>query len=320
MKIKKSWLILIALVLLVFSTGIFIAYPKKEPAGYSTATNQWTAPDTNLIANTPEGKMIRYGRELIINTPKYFGPRGIVAHISNGMSCQNCHINAGTVAFGNPFSAVSSTYPKYRDRSGQIETIVFRINECMERSLNGQKIDSNSREMKAMIAYFNWLGKDVPKGAKPEGAGSEELLFLNRAADTTRGRSVYQSKCATCHGANGQGILSADSVAFTYPPLWGAYSYNVSAGMYRLTRLAGFVKNNMPFGTTHKAPQLTDEESWDVAAYVNSQPRPQKLFSYDWPKLSTKPVDYPFGPYTDSFSEEQHKYGPFKPIKQAKSQ
>jgi thiosulfate dehydrogenase len=63
---------------------------------------------------------------------------------------------------------------------------------------------------------------------------------------------------------------------------------------------------------------LTNEEAWDVAAFVNSQPRPLKLFRHDWPDLKTKPVDYPFGPYVDGFNEEQHKYGPYPPIKEAK--
>ncbi|TRZ75539.1 MAG: cytochrome C, partial [Chitinophagaceae bacterium] len=33
---------------------------------------------------------------------------------------------------------------------------------------------------------------------------------------------------------------------------------------------------------------------------------------------ATKPVDYPFGPYADTFSEQQHKFGPFEPIVLAK--
>ena len=71
----------------------------------------------------------------------------------------------------------------------------------------------------------------------------------------------------------------------------------------------------MPQGTTYEKPQLTDEEAWDVAAYVNSMPRPSKDLSKDWPNISKKPVDHPYGPYADPFSEDQHKYGPYKPIK-----
>jgi len=74
----------------------------------------------------------------------------------------------------------------------------------------------------------------------------------------------------------------------------------------------------MPFDQTLTGPTLTDEEAWDVAAFISSQPRPEKKFPEDWPKIEKKPVDYPFGPYADNFSELQHKYGPFIPIKESK--
>ena len=74
----------------------------------------------------------------------------------------------------------------------------------------------------------------------------------------------------------------------------------------------------MPQGVTYDKPQLSDDEAWDVAAFVNSQSRPAKDLSKDWPKIQGKPVDHPFGPYADAFSETQHKYGPFEPITQAK--
>lgn len=71
----------------------------------------------------------------------------------------------------------------------------------------------------------------------------------------------------------------------------------------------------MPFKqATHDMPKLSTEEAWDVAAYVNSQSRPKKDLSKDWPDISKKPFDHPFGPYADDFSESQHKYGPYKPI------
>ncbi|MGZ3933131.1 MAG: c-type cytochrome, partial [Bacteroidia bacterium] len=44
----------------------------------------------------------------------------------------------------------------------------------------------------------------------------------------------------------------------------------------------------------------------------------EKDQSRDWPKLTGKPVDHPFGPYADAFSEQQHKYGPFAPIAAAR--
>jgi thiosulfate dehydrogenase len=260
--------------------------------------------------------LVRYGRELIENTAYYLGPKGIAARITNGMNCQNCHLNGGTVPWGNNYSAVASSYPQHRDRSGGMETIVKRISDCMERSLNANKaVDSNSREMKAIIAYMHWLGEGIPKKHKPKGSGIMALPYLDRAADPVKGKTVYINKCQRCHGAEGLGLKNADDNGYLYPPLWGPDSYNTAAGLYRISRFAGYVKNNMPFGEVeYTNPQLSDEEAWDVAAFVNSQPRPSKIFKEDWPDISKKPVDHPFGPFTDGYSEEQHKYGPFKPI------
>jgi thiosulfate dehydrogenase len=189
----------------------------------------------------------------------------------------------------------------------------------MMRSLNGQPVDTSSKEMKAMVAYLRWIGSGVAKNIKPAGSGLADLPFPDRAADPAKGRLVFQAKCTSCHGEDGQGVLSHDSSLYLYPPLWGDHSFNVSAGLFRLSRIASFIKFNMPYGqASYDAPVLSDEDAWDVAAFIVSQPRPTKIFAEDWPKLASKPVDYPFGPYVDRFSEAQHKYGPFPPIAAAK--
>ena len=259
--------------------------------------------------------LIRYGKKLIDSTSKYFGPHGSIAAITNGINCGNCHRESGTKLYSNNFLLVSATYPKFRERSGRVESVEFRVNECMQRSLNGEAIDSMGKEMKAMVAYIKWTGKNV-KDSKVEGAGGKEIDFLTRAADQEKGKMIFVASCVKCHGNDGEGISVNGS--YIYPPLWGEHSYAVSAGMYRLTKLASFVKNNMPLGATYQLPQLSDDDAWDVAAFINSQPHPKKTFAYDWRVVSTKPVDYPFGPYADNFSELQHKYGPFAPIKKAK--
>lgn len=318
--LKAHWIpLLLTLVILVVVANSFFTKATKNnesPSSYNSYNNEWTAPDENTIPNNELGELIRYGKELFASTSTYLGPKGLVTSVSNGMNCQNCHISAGTQAFGNCLSAVASTYPKYRERSGRVESIEFRINDCLLRSLNGRTIDSLSKEMRAMVAYLQWLGKDVPKGVKPVGAGIKPLPFLTRAADIAKGENVYVQKCASCHQADGAGVLSPDATNFIYPPLWGANSYNTGAGLYRLSQFAAYVKYNMPFGATYDNPQLTDEEAWDVAAYVNTQPRPQKKFSGDWPDIAKKPIDFPYGPYADQLSERQHKYGPFIITKQ----
>lgn len=275
----------------------------------------WNKPDAYLAETDAEAQLIAYGRDLIANTQDYFGASGLVKPASiNGLNCQNCHLDAGGKPFGNNYFAVESTYPQMRARSGALETIPKRVNDCFERSLNGQALDTTSREMKAIVAYMRWLGTGVPKGQKPKGAGLMEVPFLNRPADPAKGQMVYADKCSSCHGTDGQGLPIPNS-ARTYPPLWGNGSYNEGAGLFRMSRFAGYVKANMPFGASFDNPQLTDEEAWDVAAFVNSKPRPKHPFlATDWPKIEKKPYDHPFGPFADTFPEIQHKYGPFEPI------
>jgi thiosulfate dehydrogenase len=302
----------------VFVTGSANKSPGVIAPQNFSSTNEgfWLPPDSTQIPRNEEGNLIRYGRDLIANTSVYFGPKGTVAQISNGMNCQNCHLEAGTKAFGNNYSGVYSTYPKFRERSGAIENIYKRVNDCIERSLNGNTIDTMSREMQAMHSYIAWLGKNVEKGVRPKGVGLRDITLLDRAADPAKGKLIYTATCQRCHGENGEGALNGGQSGYVYPPLWGDHSYTTAAGLFRLSRFAGYVKDNMPFGISHKNAQLSDEEAWDIAAFVNSQPRTIKKFIKDYPDISSKPFDYPFGPYADTFSEKQHKYGPFGPIKE----
>jgi thiosulfate dehydrogenase len=273
----------------------------------------WTAPDPNTIPENGTGELIRYGKKLISATTHYFGPRGSIGHISNGMNCQNCHLKAGTQAWAGSFGSVASNFPRFSDRRGSFETINQRITDCFERSMNGKAPDSNSLEMKAMNAYILWVGKDVEKGKKPKGTGLELLPFIERPADPKKGKLIYMSKCQKCHGSNGDGQPDQAS-GYLYPPLWGEHSYNSAAGLYRLSKFAGFIKDNMPFGSDYANEQLSNEEAWDLAAFVNSQPRPHKKFKQDWPNILLKPIDLEDGPFPDSFSSLEHKYGPFAPI------
>lgn len=284
--------------------------------------SSWTAPilsmDTTL---TPaELKKIQYGRDLIANTSQYLGPEGSVAHNSNGMNCQNCHLDAGAKPWGNSLAAVSTSYPKFKSRSNSIQDIYQRINDCFLRSLNGKKLHTNSIEMQSMYAYIKWLGKGVSKNKKAANAGLPELPFIKRAADAVQGNLVYGNLCQSCHGKQGEGVLNGAKTGYEYPPVWGKNSFNDGAGLFRISSMASFVSNNMPFGQAlHDDPVLTTEQAWDVAAFINSQRRPHITQRHDYPNKASKPFDFPYGPYADGFKKQQHKYGPFNPIISAKT-
>jgi thiosulfate dehydrogenase len=98
---------------------------------------------------------------------------------------------------------------------------------------------------------------------------------------------------------------------YLFPPLWGPDSFNNGAGLHRVLTAARFIKARMPLGE----PTLSDDEAFDVAAFINSKPRPQMAgLERDYPDRAAKPIDNPYGPFADDFPLEQHQYGPFQPI------
>ena len=124
---------------------------------------------------------------------------------------------------------------------------------------------------------------------------------------------MFEERCSICHGIDGQGLLATGDKAkgYLFPPLWGPDSYNDGAGMNRVLTAAKFIKARMPLGQA----DLTDDQAFDVAAFINDQPRPRMTnLEADYPDKAKKPVDNGYGPYADPFPVEQHKFGPFKPI------
>ena len=189
------------------------------------------------------------------------------------------------------------------------------MNDCFERSLNGNAIDTTGYEMNSIVAYILWVGKDVKKGVKPRTSGITQLAFLDRAASPAKGK-LYTGKNARIAMVPMAKDLKIKMVLVIPTRLCGANIVTMMVlVLFRLSRFAGYVKDNMPFNqATHEAPVLSDEEAWDVAAFVNSQPRPKGNLAKDWPNIAGKPIDHPFAPYADGFTENQHKYGPFQQI------
>lgn len=285
----------------------------------------WRAPDIDKLGNDKYGQMVRHGKALMEQTYKYIGPEAADVskrYAGNNLACVSCHLDAGGRKFGNPWVGTFVSFPQYRGREDAISTTEERVNGCMERSMNGRPLPLDSNEMKAMVSYLHFLSTGLPVGVKLEGTGTPRLQPMDRAADPVAGKQVYATYCVACHGENGQGVRRGkvgDAEGYQFPPLWGADSYNTGAGMARGMLAAGFIKGNMPSGVNHTTAVLSDEQAFDVAAYINSQPRPVKPnLEVDFPARKNKPIDAAFGPYTPGFSMEQHKYGPWKPLQEAR--
>jgi thiosulfate dehydrogenase len=285
----------------------------------------WTVPEIGALPDNAEGRLVRRGRDLITATYAYIGPEVFdpaKRFAGNNLACGNCHLEAGTKKFGIPLFGLFGEFPMYSARLGAEITIEDRLNACMGRSMNGRALPVRAPEMEAMVAYIKFLSTGVPPGQTLPGLGVGKMLELDRAAEPSRGQPIYAANCVVCHGNKGEGIrrsLPTVDLGYMVPPLWGNDSFNDGAGMTRLITAANFIHFNMPHGADYLNPQLSVEEAWDVAAYMVSQPRPHKAdLDKDFSgHLLDKPVDAPYGPYADGFSAQQHKYGPFAPIRAA---
>lgn len=270
----------------------------------------------------PREATVEYGRRLVRETAALIGPNAedpAMRYSGSNLDCASCHLRTGMEP--GQLSLLPSTprYPRHSGRDGLMQDMRLRINGCMERSMNGQALPRDSVEMIAMELYLEHLNDRYEAMGKTNQTADEPPLFAwpNRRSDPESGRLVYEQRCVVCHGENGEGLLETGDPkdGYLFPPLWGPDSYNDGAGMHRVLTAARFIKARMPLGQ----PDLTDDEAYDVAAFMNSQPRPKKAnLEADYPDRLYKPFDSPYGPYADGdpFSQSQHKYGPFQPIRE----
>lgn len=211
------------------------------------------------------GRVVRRGEQIFLDTANL-----ATRYVGNDLSCGNCHLDAGRKADSAPMWAAFLRYPAYRNKTGQVDTLAARIQGCFVYSMNGKAPPADDPVMTALQSYMFWLAKGAPVGTEVAGGGYPALPPAARTPDRTRGQVVYREHCALCHGDDGQGQRSANTQVF--PPLWGPRSFNWGAGMHRISTAAAFIHANMPLGL---GQSLTEQQAWDVAAFINSHERPQ---------------------------------------------
>jgi thiosulfate dehydrogenase len=234
----------------------------------STRRVQFRIPsDVELRDSAYRASALR-GRAILLAT------RDSLPHnVGNSLRCASCHLDNGLRPNAMPWVGSYARFPQYRARSGKVDLIEDRINDCFKRSMNGRALAPSGRDMRDVVAYLAFLSSGIPVGAQMEGQGLARLKPLN--GDLNRGVALFASTCARCHGGGGQGTPLA-------PPLWGARSYNVGAGMANIITAASFIHAVMPLD---RAQKLTEQQAFDVATYINTRPRPDfPAKTRDWPK------------------------------------
>lgn len=267
------------------SLAVGVVYPSHGQAP-ATKSAAFLPPNEADIPKGPMGDSIRYGAKLLKQTQIYAKD-----YVGNGLNCTSCHLNGGTTAYASPWVGIWGVFPEYRSRNGQVNTLEDRINDCFQRPMNGKPLPVDGDKMHAILSYMWWLSKGVPTGMEVDGRGFKRIKLPDPArVNPAHGSQLYIEKCSACHGIDGQGQNAADG-AYLFPALWGPKSFNIGAGMARLSNAAAFTKSNMPLGS---GDSLSDQDAIDIAAYFTRQPRPDfAAKSQDWVK-GDKPADAPY--------------------------
>jgi cytochrome c len=191
------------------------------------------------------------------------------------LHCGSCHLNAGANADAAWWVDLQQRFPT----KPQLQN---RINHCFTNSLNGHALctpagfgpqadcDTNVN-MNALTTYMEWLTKQAAILPLCPTVTSGFPPIAPLSGDKDAGQQIFIEKCAVCHGLDGQGRYASNT--YFRPALWGPHSFNQAAGMFSdPTFLAAFVRWNMPLMA---GGQLTDQEAWDLEAFIHAQPRPQ---------------------------------------------
>jgi thiosulfate dehydrogenase len=264
----------------------------------TTMVTAWELPKNPLTDPTLDdsrlAKEIRSGFRIFTNTPNE------AARFTPGrMSCSNCHLNAGQREKSLPVVGVVGMFPEYNRRSGRLFSLGDRIVDCFLRSQNAtgrRELDAGadlptltSNEVLAVSAYLTWLSKGYDVGTNPPWRGQNVIpassLIPIENLDPIKGEAIFVERCTSCHGTDGQGVAVGDKRP---GPLWGPNSWNDGAGAARVYTLAGIIRFSMPYLSPGS---LNDEEAQQLAAFINSKPRPSYPFKDEDYLTEKLPVD-----------------------------
>ena len=133
---------------------------------------------------------MRRGRALLVATRD-----SVPEHVGNKLRCTSCHLDEGRRENGT-WIGVFARYPQYRPRSGVVETIEYRVNDCFRRSMNGTAIDPAGADMRDILTYFAFLSRGVTVAPPTASAGARLQKWATFTADTAAGARVFSASCA----------------------------------------------------------------------------------------------------------------------------
>ncbi|KAB8033702.1 c-type cytochrome [Fluviispira multicolorata] len=286
----------------------------------------WIEPNKNELPKGKEGELIRYGIELVTNTSQLIGPKAKKKELrisANNLDCVHCHQVGlsglpGTKKYSIPWINSKNEFPQLDIKSMTVKSI-----ETIIRGMLGttpQKMSNNTKEMKAIVAYINWLGKKTQLNMNMENTKLDNRFNLpKRASNPIKGKALYNTLCSSCHGIEGLGLKKADfeqGGGYQFPPVAGDDTYSDGGHMYMIPLLTSFLYTNMPMGATHDNPILKIDDAYDISSYINNNLKRKhdsnRMVLYPFKELRPEGFAIPEHFKNSNQEFEKAKFGPFQ--------
>ena len=181
-----------------------------------------------------------YGRRLIASTAELLGPDQPderLRYITSRLNCASCHLGTGTEPGTLTLLQTEEHYPRFSGRAGTQTDIEDRINECMQRSMNGKPLPMDSPEMIAMAAYLRSLGAAVLGDGASLRKAEEPPPFKTPAR-------------AASPEAGGETCSGRDARSATARTAWGCWRPRTGARAISFRRSGGPTRSTTARGCT----------------------------------------------------------------------
>ena len=176
----------------------------RPPAAGHFDAAAWQPPPDSEIPADSLGASIRRGLALVLHTPDSL-PR-----VRAGTALVHQLPPAARAATWTPRRSPARTRasPSTWIAPARSSALADRVNYCFTRSLAGNRLPVDSREMEDILAYIAWLSTGVPVGRGDEAGRGRGTPRIRREAGGRHGAAaptVFTATCAACHGLDGQG-------------------------------------------------------------------------------------------------------------------
>lgn len=285
----------------------------------------FTSPTEADIQEGEKGDRIRQAIDLLTRTSEFMGKNAVNPEkrfSANNLNCTHCHGKGdaglpGTQEGSLPWVNVINDYPKFDPKSMRIISLEERIIGMYGRG--AVQLTPETEEMQIIMEYMRWLNQKAKPGYAMEGTGIQHI-YHDQVANRDKGKALYETKCIACHGPEGLGIEHldfAEGMGYVYPPVAGGDTYDDGGHVYMIPTLASMIYTNMPYGIAKPGkPDLTVEEAYDIAAYINHdlerRHNPNRTKSYPEPYFRPDAFVIPEHFDNDEANYLKAKFGPYE--------